>query len=120
MVSFVRTGIGRLPPKLRRLQEVQSEIYRQLQLLIPDDVVLHDAFQSRVHGSPLLKMDILERHPYTHFLRLTYLKPYFSLPDLPYIPQYSPFIVFLLAFVGCIYLVGWMLKTVWNVKEVAK
>jgi hypothetical protein len=53
-------------------------------------------------------------------LRLTYLKPYFSLPDLPYIPQYSPFIVFLLAFVGCIYLVGWMLKTVWNVKEVAK
>lgn len=72
MVSFVRQGIGRLPPKLRRLQDVQSEIYRQLQLLIPDDVVLYDAFQSRVHGAPLLKMDILERHPYTHFLRLTY------------------------------------------------
>jgi len=52
-------------------------------------------------------------------LRLTYLKPYFSLPDLPYIPQYSPFILFLLAFLGGIYLVGWMLKTVWNAKEVA-
>jgi len=52
-------------------------------------------------------------------LRLTYLKPYFSLSDLPYIPQYSPFIVFLLAFVGAIYVVGWMLKTVWNSKEVA-
>ncbi len=52
-------------------------------------------------------------------LRLTYLKPYFSLPDLPYVPQYSPFILFLLAFLGGIYVVGWMLKTVWNSKEVA-
>ena len=52
-------------------------------------------------------------------LRLTYLKPYFSLSDLPYVPQYSPFILFLLAFLGGIYLVGWMLKLVWNSKEVA-
>ena len=52
-------------------------------------------------------------------LRLTYLKPYFSLSDLPRVFQYSPFIVFLLAFLGAIYLVGWMLKTVWNSKEVA-
>jgi len=52
-------------------------------------------------------------------LRLTYLKPFFSLTDLPYVPQYSPFIVFLVAFIGGIFLVGWMLKTVWNSKEVA-
>ena len=52
-------------------------------------------------------------------LRLTYLKPYFSLSELPYVPQYSPFIVFLLAVLGGVYLVGWMLKTVWNSKEVA-
>ena len=52
-------------------------------------------------------------------LRLTYLKPYFSLSDLPYVPQYSPFIIFLLAFIGGGFLVGWMLKTVWNAKEVA-
>jgi hypothetical protein len=52
-------------------------------------------------------------------LRLTYLNPYFSLSDLPNVPQYSPFIVFLLAFVGAIYLVGWMLKIIWNNKEVA-
>src|SRR5210317_594231 len=51
-------------------------------------------------------------------LRLTYLKPYFSLAELPYVPQYSPFIVFLLAFVGAGFLIGWMLKTVWNTKEV--
>ena len=52
-------------------------------------------------------------------LRLTYLKPYFSLSELPYSPQYSPFIVFLVAFVGGIYLVSWMLKKVWNAKGVA-
>jgi hypothetical protein len=52
-------------------------------------------------------------------LRLSYLKPYFTLSDLPYAPQYSPFILFLLAFLGGIYLVTWMLKTVWKSKEVA-
>jgi hypothetical protein len=52
-------------------------------------------------------------------LRLTYLKPYFNLSELPYSPQYSPFIIFLSAFVGGSYLVGWMLKKVWNTKEVA-
>jgi hypothetical protein len=51
-------------------------------------------------------------------LRLTYLKPYFSLSDLPYVPQYSPFILFLLALLGGVYLVTWMLKIVWNTKEV--
>ncbi len=61
-----------LRPRLKRLQEMQEEIYRQLLLLIPDHVVHYDSFQSRVSGSPLLRMDILERHPYTHFLRLTY------------------------------------------------
>ena len=52
-------------------------------------------------------------------LRLTYLKPYFTLSDLPYAPQYSSFIIFLLAFIGGGYIVGWMLKRVWNTKEVA-
>lgn len=57
---------------LKRLQEVQEEIYRQLQLLIPDDVAWHDSLASDVSGSPLLRMEILERHPYTTFMRLTY------------------------------------------------
>jgi len=52
-------------------------------------------------------------------LRLTYLKPYFNLTDLPQASQYSPFIMFLIAFIGAIYIVVWMLKTVWNAKEVA-
>ena len=73
MVSFrERHGLF-LRPKLKRLHEVQEESYRQLQLLVPDQVAHYDAFTSRVNGSPLLRLDILERHPYTHFLRLTYL-----------------------------------------------
>ena len=52
-------------------------------------------------------------------LRLTYLKPYFSLLDLPKALQYSPFVVFLFAFAGAVYIVVWMLKRVWNAKEVA-
>lgn len=72
MVSFIQQYRTGLQPKLERLQHLQTEIYRQLQLLIPDEMAHYDSFQSRVHGSPLLRMDILERHPYTYFVRLTY------------------------------------------------
>lgn len=72
MVSFFQQNRTGLQPKLKRLQHLQTEIFRQLQLLIPDEMAQYDSFQSRVHGSPLLRMDILERHPYTYFVRLTY------------------------------------------------
>ncbi len=72
MVSFKHNNSFFLQPRLKRLQELQTEIYRQLQLLMPDQIAHYDSFLSRVHGSPLLRMDILERHPYTHFVRLTY------------------------------------------------
>jgi uncharacterized protein YqiB (DUF1249 family) len=72
MVSFTEQNDSLRLPKLRRLQDLQTEIFRQLQLLIPDQVAHYDSFQSKVSGSPVLRMDILERHPYTHFLRLTY------------------------------------------------
>lgn len=54
------------------MQDLQAEIFRQLQLLIPDEIAYFDSFQSQISGSPLLRMDILERHPFTHFIRLTY------------------------------------------------
>ena len=72
MVSFSRQNGHSPRPRLKRLQELQTEIYRQLQLLLPDQVAHYDSFESKVSGSPLLRMDILERHPYTQFLRLTY------------------------------------------------
>ncbi len=47
-------------------------------------------------------------------VRVSYLKPYFSLSDLTVVPQYSPFILFLLFFIGGLALVGWMLKAAWR------
>ncbi len=72
MVSFRQAGGLLTRPRLQRLQEVQEEIYRQLQLLLPDDIAYHDHLRSRVAGSPPLRLEVLERHPYTTFFRLTY------------------------------------------------
>jgi uncharacterized protein YqiB (DUF1249 family) len=72
MVSFSQPNGLRKQPALKRLHEVQEEIYRQLQLLIPDQVAFHDSLASRVPGSPDLRMEVLERHNYTTFFRLTY------------------------------------------------
>ena len=72
MVSFSQpNGLNKLP-ELKRLQDVQEEIYRQLHLLIPDEFAFHDYLVSRVANSPDLRMEVLERHRYTTFLRLTY------------------------------------------------
>ena len=73
MVTFRRiNSIESQKHALKRLQDVQEEIYRQLQLLIPDDFAFHDSLESRVAGSPVLRLEALERHAYTTFLRLTY------------------------------------------------
>lgn len=73
MVSFATLKDNRLGEQsLKRLQAMQEEIYRQLCLLIPDAVTFHNSLASRVAGSPLLRLQVLERHPYTTFLRLTY------------------------------------------------
>jgi uncharacterized protein YqiB (DUF1249 family) len=72
MVSFRQPNALRMQPGLKRLQEVQEEIYRQLHLLLPDELAWHDSLVSRVSGSPALRLEVLERHPYTTFFRLTY------------------------------------------------
>ncbi len=72
MVSFREQSGESARPRLGSLQEAQAEIFRQLQLLIPDAAARDDRFRSQVEGSPVLRLEILERHPYTHFIRLTY------------------------------------------------
>lgn len=72
MVSFCQSDNFLSRPGLRRLQDLQEEIFRQLQLLIPDEVTCFDNLCSRVHGSPLLRLQVLERHSFTSFFRLTY------------------------------------------------
>lgn len=48
------------------------------------------------------------------FLRVAYLKPWFSLEELTVSPAYSPLILFLLFFAGGLVLIGWMLKVTWQ------
>jgi len=72
MVTFSQPNGLRKHPALKRLQEVQEEIYRQLHLLIPDQIAFNDSLLSRVAGSPDLRLEVLERHSYTTFFRLTY------------------------------------------------
>ena len=60
MVSFFQPNSLRKPPALKRLQQVQEEIFRQLHLLIPDEFALHDLLVSGVSGSrdlPLFLVD---------------------------------------------------------------
>jgi len=45
------------------------------------------------------------------FLRIAYLKPWFSPAELTVQPAWSPFLLFLLCFIAGLVLVGWMLKT---------
>jgi uncharacterized protein YqiB (DUF1249 family) len=72
MVTFSQPNGLRKNPALKRLQELQEEIYRQLHLLIPDQIAFNDSLISRVAGSPDLRLEVLERHSYTTFFRLTY------------------------------------------------
>ncbi|MEE8494996.1 MAG: DUF1249 domain-containing protein [Xanthomonadales bacterium] len=85
MVSFSQPNGLRKRPELKKLQDVQEEIYRQLYLLIPDEFAFHDSLLSRVAGSPILRLEILERHKYTTFLRLTY--EFREGPDRTYAPD---------------------------------
>ena len=72
MVTFSQPNGLRKNPALKRLQELQEEIYRQLHLLIPDQIAFNDSLMSCVAGSPDLRLEVLERHNYTTFFRLTY------------------------------------------------
>jgi uncharacterized protein YqiB (DUF1249 family) len=72
MVSFSQANGLRKKPELKKLQDVQEEIYRQLHLLIPDQVTFYNSLVSRVSGSPDLRLEVIERHRYTTFFRLTY------------------------------------------------
>lgn len=72
MVSFSQPNGLNSRPRLKRLHDVQEEIFRLLQLLLPDEFAYTDNLKSAVAGSPLLRMQVLERHAYTTFFRLTY------------------------------------------------
>lgn len=57
----------------RRLPEVHSALYRALNVLLPDAIAHSDVMISRVEGGPDLYLEVIERHAYTTFVRLSYL-----------------------------------------------
>ncbi len=57
----------------RRLPELHSAVFRALNVLMPDGLSRSDCLVSRINGGPDLYMQVIERHDYTTFLRLTYL-----------------------------------------------
>jgi len=57
----------------RRLPELHTSVFRALNLLMPDGLSRSDCLVSRVGTGPDLYMQVIERHDYTTFLRLTYV-----------------------------------------------
>lgn len=57
----------------RRLPELHSAIYRALNVLLPDGLAESDHLVSQVGSGPELYLEVIERHPYTTFVRLSYI-----------------------------------------------
>jgi len=57
----------------RRLPELHTSVFRALNLLMPDGLSRSDCLVSSVDDGPDLYMQVIERHDYTTFLRLTYI-----------------------------------------------
>lgn len=57
----------------RRLPELHSALYRALNVLLPDALAECDHLVSRVGDGPELYLEVIERHPYTTFARLSYI-----------------------------------------------
>jgi uncharacterized protein len=57
----------------RRLPELHTSVFRALNVLMPEGLARSDCLVSRVGSGPDLFMQVIERHDYTTFLRLTYV-----------------------------------------------
>jgi uncharacterized protein len=63
------------PPRIlaRRLPELHTSVFRALNVLLPDGLGRSDCLVSRVGNGPDLFLQVIERHDYTTFIRLTYV-----------------------------------------------
>ncbi|MFU8830979.1 MAG: DUF1249 domain-containing protein [Wenzhouxiangella sp.] len=57
----------------RRLPELHTSVFRALNLLLPDGLGRSENLVSRIGNGPDLFLQVIERHDYTTFLRLTYV-----------------------------------------------
>lgn len=72
---LLKLGKIHLPARIlaRRLPDLHAGVFRALNLLLPNELARGDCLVSRVDGAPDLYLQMLERHSYTSFLRLTYV-----------------------------------------------
>ncbi len=57
----------------RRLPELHSALYRALNVLLPDGLAMSDVLYSRAGDGPELYLEVIERHAYTTFVRLSHV-----------------------------------------------
>lgn len=57
----------------RRLPDLHSALYRALNVLLPDALAEDDYLVSQSGTGPDLYLEIIDRHPYTTFARLSYI-----------------------------------------------
>lgn len=57
----------------RRLPQLHSALYRALNVLLPDGLGHSDLLISCVAEGPELYLEVIERHPYTTYVRLSYV-----------------------------------------------
>ncbi|MBU0676066.1 MAG: hypothetical protein KJ950_15625 [Proteobacteria bacterium] len=113
--------LGRIPSNLIDLSHPVGQLYAALILVsIPVAIVsVIRAMSGKIYPAAgwaltaVLLMTIAR-----DCLRLEYLKPYFSLDILPQRAQYLPMVLFLLLFVGALYLTVWMIKLLHTSQEV--
>ncbi len=57
----------------RRLPELHTAVFRSLSALVPEAVGRGDCLVSRVGSGPDLFLQVIDRHNYTSYIRLTYV-----------------------------------------------
>ena len=57
----------------RRLPDLHSAVFRALGALLPDGLGRSDCLVSRIGTGPDLFLQVIERHNYTSYLRMTYV-----------------------------------------------
>jgi uncharacterized protein len=71
-MSFVAASNAFRPSRFGYLMGLYSENWRRLQRLFAVDALQGDSFRSSIDDGLDLRLQVLERHPYTLELRLTY------------------------------------------------
>ena len=105
--------LGMLPPQVRDTSTPLGMLFVVciLSALITGTLAVIHGFSYQVIPAFILALTTIFFMVLVRDLaRAAYLKPYFTLPQLEVIPQYSPMLIFLVFLLAGAGLIGWMLK----------